>query len=275
MAQQPVYEFLSGRLPLLISVPHDGREIPDAIAEKMTPQGRAIPDTDWHVAKLYEFAADLGANILVANYSRYVVDLNRSSDDSPLYAGQLATGLCPSETFSGEAIYSRGAVDTRERKCRIEQFWQPYHERLQACLDELRDKFGYALLWDAHSIPGNVPRLFDGELPLLNLGSNDGLSTTPSVQASVFEVAAGSPFSAVLNGRFKGGYITRHYGHPKSAVHALQLEISQRAYMDEASLQVSPQKLARLRVTLREMLACYLHTVQSHSTFSGGSGSGE
>lgn len=261
-ADNDVYRFIDGKVPLLISVPHDGRLIPDDIAAKMTPLGRAIPDTDWHVAELYEFAETLGASFLIANYSRYVVDLNRSADDATLYPGQVATGLCPSKTFAGDAIYESHEVDSTERRRRVDLYWQPYHRCLRACLDSMLQQFGYALLWDAHSIPGSVPRLFEGELPLLNLGSDDGNSTTPAVQESVFAVATASPYSAVLNGRFKGGFITRHYGQPESGVHALQLEISQRAYMDELSLILLPEQTRKLRVILRNMLTRYQDAAQ-------------
>ena len=219
---------VDGELPLLISVPHDGCHIPDGIRSRMTPAGLAVPDTDWHVAELYEFARDLGASMQVANYSRYVVDLNRSASDDVLYPGQLVTGLCPVSTFSGEDIYSEGGVTEQEKAERISTYWRPYHEELSSRLVAMRETHGYALLWDAHSIPSLVPRLFDGELPALNIGTNSGKSCAPSIESAVFEVASAGPYSAVLNDRFKGGYITRHYGNPDNHVHAVQLEIAQR-----------------------------------------------
>ncbi len=253
-----VYRFLSGDSPLLISVPHDGREIPDDILQRMTGRGRAIPDTDWHVADLYDFAADLGANVLVANYSRYVVDLNRPADDGSLYPGQLATGICPEETFDGAPIYRSDGVDSREKSTRIETYWRPYHDRIRETLAALRARHGHALLWDAHSIPSAVPRLFDGELPVLNLGSNNATSCAADAEEAVAVVAAASGYSSVVNGRFKGGYITRCYGEPGTDIHALQLEIAQRAYMDEATASYDRAKADRLRDTLRKMLTTYL-----------------
>ena len=220
------------------------------------------PDTDWHVAELYAFAGDLGASVLVAEYSRYVVDLNRSSDDAPLYPGQVATGLCPGRTFAGEPIYRDGGVDTAERERRIERYWRPYHDRLRAILDTLRERFGHALLWDAHSIPARVPRLFDGELPDLNLGSNDSASCGAGLSAAVAAVADASDYRTVVDGRFKGGYITRHYGRPDGGVHALQLEIAQRAYMDEARRELLPAKVEALRATLRHMLDAFLDSAR-------------
>ncbi len=253
-----VFQLQPGPAPLLISVPHDGRELPADIRDRMTDAGRAIPDTDWHVAKLYEFAAHLGASFIVANYSRYVVDLNRSADDGDLYPGQVATGLCPERTFAGDAIYRFGGVDEVERDARVQDYWRPYHDKIRATLDSMRAAHGFALLWDAHSIPGEVPRLFTGELPTLNLGSNDSQSCAGKLETAVAAVAIGSDYTTVVNGRFKGGYITRSFGAPANDTHALQLEISQRAYMDEKSLQFDSEKAEKLRDTLRLMLQTFL-----------------
>lgn len=254
----PVFQFQSGELPLLISVPHDGRDLPEDMRVRMSDVGRLIPDTDWHVAKLYEFAANMGANVLVANYSRYVVDLNRSADDAELYPGQVATGLCPLQTFAGDSIYRSGGVDDSAKAHRIEEYWRPYHARLRDTLDALRAKHGFALLWDAHSIPSVVPRLFDGELPELNLGSNSGASCEKSIEEAVAAVATASSHSTAVNGRFKGGYITRHYGDPENDIHALQLEIAQRAYMNERTVAFDSTKASLLRDTLSELLSIFL-----------------
>jgi N-formylglutamate deformylase len=254
----PVFEFQPGELPLLISVPHDGRDVPEDMQVRMTDIGRTIPDTDWHVAELYEFAADMGANILVAKYSRYVVDLNRPVDDAALYPGQVATGLCPLQTFAGESIYRSGGVGDSEKAHRIEQYWRPYHAHLRDTLDALRAKHGFALLWDAHSIPSVVPRLFEGELPQLNLGSNCGGSCEQSLEDAVGAIAAASGYSTIINGRFKGGYITRHYGDPENGINALQLEIAQRAYMNEQTTAFDLAKAAVLRDTLRKMLSAFV-----------------
>lgn len=257
-----VYGYEAGDKPLLVSVPHDGREIPPDIQARMTAAGRAIPDTDWHVAKLYDFATELGASVVTANYSRYVIDLNRSANDVSLYPGQVVTGLCPEETFDGATIYSAGGVDVKEKDDRTERFWHPYHQRIRDTLTAMREQFGYALLWDAHSIPSNVPRLFDGELPALNLGSNSSASCSDSVESAVTDVLSMSGYSKAINGRFKGGYITRHYGDPENGCHALQMEIAQRAYMDELSGEFDNAKAAKLRVTLSELLRTYLSTAE-------------
>jgi N-formylglutamate amidohydrolase len=249
-----VYEFVPGDTPLLLSFPHNGRRLPESISARMTAAGRALRDTDWYIARLYEFASELGASKLVANYSRYVVDVNRPANDEALYPGQLATGLCPTQTFAGDNIYRDGGVPADEVAERVETYWRPYHDRLQAALDELRAKHGYALLWDAHSIESRVPRLFDGELPALNIGTYGGRSCDGALEAAIDGVAGSSPFSSVLNGRFQGGFITRYYGDPARRVHAVQLEIAQRVYMDEVSDVTDPSKMARLRGTLRQML---------------------
>jgi len=248
-----------GRSPLLISVPHDGCHIPPDIMKRMTPAGINIPDTDWHVAELYGFARDLGAHLLVANYSRYVIDLNRSAADEVLYPGQVATGLCPTQTFAGENIYSDAGVIDAEKAERIEHYWRPYHDRLAAILSAIRDQYGYALLWDAHSIPSRVPRLFEGTLPELNIGTNAGESCAARIETAVAAVAGDSEYSAVVNDRFKGGYITRHYGRPATGMHALQLEIAQRAYMDEKSGIFDATKAGELRSTLDKMLRAFIN----------------
>lgn len=252
------FSFHAGDSPLLISVPHDGVHLPRDIRERMTPFAAAVPDTDWHVSKLYGFARELGASMLAANYSRYVVDLNRPPDDATLYEGQIATGLCPLQTFAGEEIYATQAVDVPEVSRRIEAYWRPYHEKIEMTLLALKEKHGYALLWDAHSIASVVPRLFDGELPALNIGTDDGRSCPPAIAAAVAEVAAGSGYSHVLDGRFRGGYITRHYGAPEKRVYAMQLEIAQRVYMDETTTVFDVTKANALRATLRGMLETFL-----------------
>lgn len=256
-----VFGFREGSAPLLVSVPHDGCHLPSDMRAGMTAAGAALPDTDWHVAQLYEFAGDLGANMLVANYSRYVVDLNRPASDEALYPGQLATGLCPTETFAGEPIYADApAID---KQTRVDTYWKPYHDQIRATLDAVREQHGYALLWDAHSIPSRVPLLFEGELPALNIGTNGGASCSVALEQAVDAVAESSVYSSVLNGRFRGGHITRHYGDPENGIHAVQLEIAQRVYMDEHATTFDVEKASRLRDTLRAMLGAYLETAES------------
>ena len=253
-ANSDCYEFHRGDSPLLVSIPHDGQQLPADIAERMTPLARRLPDTDWHVRRLYEFVTGLGGSVIAARYSRYVVDLNRPADDANLYPGQTATGLCPTKTFSGENLYV-GGYEPRAAE-RIARYWQPYHDKLQLELRGIRERHGYALLWDAHSILSRVPRLFAGRLPDLNLGTNSGASCAPAIEKELIGVLqAQSAYTWVANGRFKGGHITRHYGVPANNVHAVQLELAQCNYMDEASGKYLPEKanaVARLIESLLE-----------------------
>ncbi len=257
-----VFSFIEGDAPLLVSVPHDGRELPQSLRERMSPEGIGIPDTDWHVAKLYDFVRDLGASVLVANFSRYVVDLNRPASDDALYEGQVATGLCPTKTFAGDRIYTDEDVDAQEMASRVETYWRPYHDRIEREIERMLAQHGFALLWDAHSIAGVVPRLFDGELPALNIGSNSGSSCAPALAEAVVAIAKASPYETAVNGRFKGGYITRHYGDPKNNVHALQLEIAQRSYMDENTRIFDEVLAGQLRGTLRRLTAEFLRAAR-------------
>ncbi len=256
-----VFSFHDGDTPLLVSVPHDGWQLPPDIVQSMSEIGRGIPDTDWHVAQLYEFARDRGASMIVANFSRYVVDLNRPADDMAMYEGEFATGLCPIRTFAGDNIYrDQPLIDTGAR---VATYWRPYHDRIAEALSELRQRHGVALLWDAHSITSRVPQLFDGELAVLNLGTWGGRSCSASVADAVMSVAKQSDYDVVLDGRFKGGHITRYYGDPGANVHAIQLELAQRAYMHEQTLAYDRDKAAKLRATLELMLDAYLDTARA------------
>lgn len=253
-----VFDFVAGESPLLVSIPHDGRNLAARMAAGMTDTGRALPDTDWHVRRLYDFVAELGASVLAANYSRYVVDLNRSADDAALYPGQVSTGLCPTMTFAGEPIYSDGELPGEDdRRGRVETYWRPYHAKLRAELDRIVTRFGYALLWDAHSIRAEVPTLFDGRLPDLNIGTDGGRSCGAEIMEAVSAAAVSTTFSSVTNGRFQGGFITRHYGEPAAGVHAIQLELAQRTYMDEDSLAYRVPAADRLRQGIAEMLTSF------------------
>jgi N-formylglutamate deformylase len=246
-----------GTAPLLVSLPHDGTELPPGIAARMTEQARAVPDTDWHVSRLYAFADELGASILVPRYSRYVVDLNRPPDDASLYPGQNTTGLCPAVRFSGDPVYLPGQEPTTgEIAERVERYWRPYHDALRAELERLRALHGRVLLWEGHSIRGSdLPFLFEGRLPDLNLGTASGASCRPETQARIeAALAAQSRYDWVANGRFKGGYITRHYADPARGIEAVQLETSQRIYMDEDSAQWDEGLARQARDTIRTLV---------------------
>ena len=259
MSIEPVertYTFVPGERPLLVSMPHVGLYVPPGIRRGFTEAAHALPDTDWHVDRLYDGAHDLGVSVLAATHSRYVIDLNRPPDDAPLYAG-ATTGLCPTTLFDGAPLYRSGCEpDANERRRRRDRFWRPYHEQIAAELARLKARHGYVLLFDAHSIRSVVPRLFEGTLPDLNLGTNDGASADADLARRVEAVCAGAEgFSSVRDGRFRGGYITRHYGDPAAGVHALQLELAQCTYMDEgAPFAYRADRAARLRPVLRRVL---------------------
>lgn len=249
-----------GSAPLLISLPHDGSELPTGFAQRLTDTAQRVPDTDWHVSRLYDFARELGASILVPRYSRYVVDLNRPPDDVSLYPGQNTTGLCPTVQFSGEAVYRAGQEpDPAEIAQRVQTYWQPYHAVLRAELDRLRAAHGRALLWEGHSIRSVVPFLFEGRLPDFNIGTAAGASCSAALQARLQAVLDGQgDYSFVVNGRFKGGHITRHYGRPAEGVDAVQLELAQLNYMDEDSFAYAPARAEATAVLIRRLLQAAL-----------------
>lgn len=248
-----VYTLHRGTAPLLVSLPHDGHAIPDALAARMTPDACRAPDTDWHVSRLYSFARELDASLLVPRYSRYVVDLNRPPDDASLYPGQNTTGLCPTVRFCGEPVYREGDEPSpAEIDERVDRYWRPYHAALRAELDRLLAAHGRVVLWEGHSIKGSeLPFLFEGRLPDLNLGTAGGTSCSAALQSRLQSVLqAQDDYDWVVNGRFKGGYITRHYGDPARGVDAVQLEISQRTYMDERTFAYDEAKSTRLEPLL-------------------------
>ncbi len=229
------FDLSCGSVPLLVSFPHVGTEVPADIAARLTPAAQMLADTDWHLPRLYQFVRALGASTLVARYSRYVIDLNRPPDDTNLYPGQDTTGLVPLDTFRRQPLYAPGAApDAAEIAQRRERYWAPYHAALAAELARLHAQHGVAVLWDAHSIASVLPRFFEGKLPDLNLGTADGASCARALQQAVTnQLSAQREFTWVVNGRFKGGYITRRYGQPADGVHALQMEMCFSTYMDE------------------------------------------
>lgn len=249
-----------GHAPLLISLPHDGVELPPAIAARLTAIAGGVPDTDWHVSRLYSFARELGASLLVPRYSRYLIDLNRSPDNAVLYPGQNGTGLCPLQRFDGGPIYREGQQPgADEIGDRVARYWRPYHEALGTELARLRERHGRVLLWEGHSIRGEVPFLFEGRLPDLNFGTADGRSCGEAIRERVLHAAQSQrDYDFVFDGRFKGGYITRHYGQPEAGIDAVQLELAQRNYMDEDRFAWLPECAARLQVVLRQLLEAAL-----------------
>ncbi|MBI3440348.1 MAG: N-formylglutamate amidohydrolase [Proteobacteria bacterium] len=294
-----IRRLIRGPTPLLISIPHMGTFLPPDIKGRMTDAALKLPDTDWSLDKLYWFAVDMGASLLMSAHSRYVVDLNRPPDDSHLYPGQekaepaaapklqgaleldldkswlkggqkttpqeplpqyVKTGLCPLETFAGEKIYKAGEEPNAiEKLNRVTAYWVPYHETLAAELQRIKQEFGYAILYDAHSIKSVVPRLFSGQLPDLTLGSAHGTSCAPAMVEAAYKATSGHGYSSVVNGRFIGGYITRHYGQPQHNIHALQTELAQINYMDENyPYQYDGAKAEKLQGVLKNVLTALL-----------------
>jgi len=248
-------------VPLVVSVPHTGTEVPDAIARRFaSPTVAALPDTDWHLHRLYAFAPELGLRMVCARWNRYVVDLNRPADQRPMYPGRNETELVPLSTFAEEPIYRQGQEpDAAEVAERVARYWRPYHARLQGELEEIRARFGYALLFDAHSIQSEVPRLFAGTLPELMLGDVGGKSAAPAISDAVFAVHERSGYSCRRNDPFKGGYITRAFGDPAHGVHALQLEMGQRIYMEEGPpFRYREDLAAKLEPVLRATLLAFV-----------------
>ena len=251
------YTLHRGTAPLLISLPHDGSAIPDAISARMLPAAQRSVDTDWHVGRLYQPLADaLGASVLRPVASRYVIDLNRPADGQALYPGRRETGLVSTIGFDGQPLYRDGAEPSADEiQRRVNEFWRPYHDALSQELDHLLAEHGRVVLWEGHSIRSRVPMLFEGQLPDFNLGTADGASCTPALQAKLQSILEGqSRYSFVVNGRFKGGYITRHYGRPQAGVQAVQLELAQLNYMDEDSFAYDEAKAAMLQQTIEQLL---------------------
>jgi N-formylglutamate deformylase len=255
-----VLSFKQGRVPLLISMPHAGVRLTPTVAAGLVPEAQSLPDTDWHIPLLYEFAEALGASTLAAEYSRFVIDLNRPSDDAPLYVG-ATTGLYPATLFDGVPLFREGLEPSKaERADYLQQVWMPYHTTLQQELARLKAEFGYALLFDAHSIRSLIPHLFEGRLPDFNLGTFNGHSCDGQLASQLEAVCAGhSDYTHVLNGRFKGGHITRHYGSPAEDIHAVQLELSQATYMEEFEpFRYRADLAAPTQVVLKALLQTFL-----------------
>ncbi len=264
----PLLRLRRGSAALLVSMPHVGTFIPADLAPRMTDAALRLPDTDWHLERLYDFVDTLGASVIVATHSRYVIDLNRPPDDANLYPGQETTGLCPLDTFHRQPLYRTGAEpDPDEVRHRVDHYWLPYHTALRNEAARLREQHAAIVLWDAHSICSVVPRLFPGRLPDLNLGSADGAACDPRLAQALLRIGKRHPtYSSVLDGRFKGGYIARHYGRPADGVHAIQLELAQSTYMDEAHpYPFDERKAAELRPVLQEMLSAVARWVESRA----------
>ncbi|WP_448206237.1 N-formylglutamate deformylase [Azospirillum sp. sgz302134] len=252
------FRFQPGETPVLLSIPHVGTAIPPDIAATMTDAALTVPDTDWHLDRLYHFAPALGIGFLKATCSRYVIDLNRDPSGDVLYPGADNTELCPLTTFDHQPIYKPGQEpDAAEVERRVGAFWRPYHEQLHSELQALKERFGIAILFEAHSIRSREPRFFEGQLTDFNLGTADGATASPALVGRLMNVlTARENYSAVLNGRFKGGYITRRYGTPAENIHAIQLEMTQHTYMEEdAPFRFRNDLAAQVRPSLERLMS--------------------
>jgi N-formylglutamate deformylase len=252
-----IFTLHRGTVPLLVSLPHVGTTIPPDIREKLVPRALAVEDTDWHLEPLYNFVRAMGASLIMPKHSRYVIDLNRPSENTPMYAGTNNTELCPTRFFTGEALYQDGqAPDEADIARRCQTYWRPYHDALQTELARIRAIHGHAILFDGHSIKSMLPWLFDGQLPDLNLGTVNGASCAPGLRQALGNVLhAQSEFTHVVDGRFKGGYITRRYGQPGKGVHAVQLEMCWRCYMaEEPPYQIDAQRAQQITPVLRALV---------------------
>jgi N-formylglutamate deformylase len=255
-----VFELHRGTAPLLISLPHDGEIVPSELIARLTPDARRLPDTDWFVSRLYAFARELGASLLRPRYSRYLVDLNRPPDDLSLYPGQNTTGLCPTIQFDGSPLYLEGeAPSANEIEDRVERFWRPYHTALSEEIERLRATHGRVVLWEGHTIRSVVPYLFEGRLSDFNLGTAGGASCSSARQQQLEAVLASqSDYSWIVNGRFKGGYITRHYSRSAAGIDAIQLELAQCNYLDEDRFEWLPERAEKTQTLIRRLLEAAL-----------------
>ncbi len=228
-----VFDVIKGDSPIVLGQPHGGTYVPGAIAARFNTTGASLTDTDWHITRLYDGLL-AGATVVKSNIHRYVIDANRDPAGVSLYPGQNTTTLVPLTDFDGQAIWADGQNPSDDEvEVRRVAYHAPYHNALRVELDRVRAKHGLAILFDCHSIRSHIPFLFKGKLPIFNTGTNLGTTCSPTIEAAIDAVTQASGMGAVLNGRFKGGWSTRHYGQPEAGIHAIQMEISQRAYMHE------------------------------------------
>jgi N-formylglutamate deformylase len=252
------------KLPIVISVPHAGTEFPDDIRAELKPSVLPPDDTDWFVNQLYDFATELGIPMLCARYSRWVIDLNRNPDSTPLYHdGRVLTGLCPATNFLGEPIYQdeRAEVAAAEVARRKALYFEPYHQAVQSQLAATQAHFGRVLLWDCHSIRRVVPAINPEPFPDLILGSADKTSAAPALIEQALRVLGSGGYSLQHNHPFKGGYITRHFGQPARQQHALQLEMAKQVYMDDHEQVYDHQRATKIRALLSETLQALGHAL--------------
>ncbi|HEV3181292.1 MAG TPA: N-formylglutamate deformylase [Steroidobacteraceae bacterium] len=238
-AQVPWLTVRQGAAPLLLCMPHTGTMIPPEIESRLVSPWLARKDTDWWIDRLYEFVFELGASVVRTSVSRTVIDCNRDPSGASLYPGQATTELCPTTSFDGELLYRTGAApQPPEIAARRADYFEPYHRAVSGEIARLRALHPLIVLYDCHSIRSAVPRLFTGTLPHFNIGTFAGASCAPALTSRIEWLCDHGPFSRVTNGRFKGGYTTRHYGRPQEGVHAVQMELACRGYLREPQGEV-------------------------------------
>lgn len=260
------FTFQQGNSPLLVSMPHSGLNLTPQVAQGLSVKAKSLPDTDWFIPQLYSFLYGTQASFIQANYSRYVIDLNRPLNDQPLYATPT-TGLFPQVLFDSSPVFTTGGEpDVHHKDSCKQQIWLAYHQQIQQELARLKAKFGFAILFDAHSIAAEVPMLFEGRLPDFNFGNNAGLASDDKILNALAQIAHNSEFSHVCNGRFKGGYITRHFGEPKNGIHAIQLELSQGTYLQDnnAGYVLAPAKQVAVVRVLEQLIDNLLSLTLAH-----------
>ena len=252
-----IWETNEPKVPIILSIPHRGSVFPDEVKDQYKRSMIKSPDdTDWFVDKLYDFVPAMGITMISANYSRWVIDLNRDPHSKPLYNdGRIITGLCPATNFLGEPIYKdeRIEVELPEVKRRVELYYKPYHMQIEKLLTETKKQFGKVLLWDCHSIRQSVPTIYKAKFPDLILGDADGTSASPGLIETTLSTLDHGSYSVSHNHPFKGGYITRHYGNPSTNQHALQLEMSKVNYMDDEEKKYDKARSDKMRELLRHV----------------------
>jgi len=251
------YRYRRGSSPLVVSMPHVGTFVPHRVGRAFDDCAAQRADTDWHLERLYDFLDEIGATVVAATFSRYVVDANRPPDGANLYPGRDTPKLCPTDTFDSRPLYRGAQPDAAEIARRVDSVWRPYHARLEREIERVREAHGAAVLWDAHSIVPIAPRLFEGRLPDFNLGTAGGTSCDPALaQSLLVALQRHAPYRSVLDGRFKGGHITRRFGNPAGGVHAVQMEMAWDTYMRfDCPYTFDEDRAAPVRAILREQLA--------------------
>lgn len=222
----------SDRIPLIVSIPHTGTYLPDELRARLASDVmRALPMTDWHLHRLYEFLPELGVTFIHATWSRFAADLNRPPDGAPLYPGRYETGIVARQTFDGDDIWAEPPTD-EEIEAWKRDIHAPYHAKLLDLLEETRERFGHAVLIDAHSVASRAS-LVHGELEDdVYLGNRDEVTCGPWLIDRVQSAMEEAGLRVVRNHPYKGGYITDHYGR-LPGIESLQIEMAQRVYMDE------------------------------------------